>query len=196
MKKPREIVDDILYEVKKYWNNKQKQWEEGEKEFIPDGSEKPWTIEIIEIFTRVGNKLGYVTRSKGQSGGEYLLDIVIVERPKAESWRTQKDIIVAVECEWSKYRDEVHYDFMKLCDIKADLRVMVYSDLKDDVQDKELIPFLNNLTNERRHKHNDDAYLAIGIPETGRPKESNPKAYYWEADGQQPKPIPFDDWKN
>ena len=192
----RDIADDILKIMKQeFWPEKQMKWD-----MVKSESDKNyWTPEIKKFFKKVGDHLGYVTLASGLEEGswEYLLDVVIVKR-QGKNWQDQRGIVIAIESEWSTKPGDVHYDFMKLSDIKADLRVMVYTDIQSQGEEnwskRKIIPLLCEISNNHLHRQADDAYLGIGIPDFQSSNSPKPKAFFWTADGSAVEEINFDKW--
>ena len=86
-----------------------------------------WTEKVKQLLVQLaGNK--YQTYASGvpeATDGEWMCDVVWWNSGKDELLRS---IPLVAECEWPKKEQDVWDDFQKLLIIRADVRVMIFSD--------------------------------------------------------------------
>jgi hypothetical protein len=104
----------------------------------PTGYFSEWTRQLFTSLAEIGDSLGYERYYSGSEG--FLLDFVWYEKPK-------HSIVLGVEIEWSseesKY-EPVSYDFEKLMQVKAPLKLMVYQNSEDTEKSKKVRDKLSN----------------------------------------------------
>ena len=100
----------------------------------PEGT-KDWTSEIKEGLSALADQLAqsgqknlkaYFSNGKDADVNEWLYDLIWIEidRPGQNDWQT-RDLILAVESEWSLTWAGIKYDFEKLLVCNAHYRLMI-----------------------------------------------------------------------
>ena len=92
---------------------------------LPGSSEGEWTREIIKDFKQLGYQSGYwVCPDANQSTGAWLYDLCW--------YRNKNDELVEVpmvlESEWSRHWKDIRFDFEKLLQAKASIKVMIFEE--------------------------------------------------------------------
>lgn len=98
-----------------------------------------WTHGILDVFNQLPSQLSlkdlgksiyvYPNTTSRDGAGEWLLGLIW--------WRMNgtnlKDIVLAVESEWSHYTWDVKYDFEKLLVVKSPIKILIAEDYHKDV---------------------------------------------------------------
>jgi hypothetical protein len=116
-------------------------------------------------------------------GGEILLDL---------AWRqsSSPDILLAMESEWGNEVEVVH-DFSKLMNVKAGLKVMIFSTMKDDDARRGMQAAIEKILISSAHHITGEEYLLFNFP-CGLPGMAYCSRYIVPRDGKQDR-IEFED---
>ncbi len=123
---PKEIFSRFLYDYDK--KIRPLSWDDKNSE---------WTKKILGYFIDLGESLGYnvYTDPRVRNGYyEYLVDLCWAIELK-DDYPNEWGIELAIEQEWSTELKEIYYDFEKLLDIKANLKIMICSPRIKDIDD-------------------------------------------------------------
>ncbi len=138
-----------------------------------------WTKYIKEIFSDMKST---GVEEYGYGGNPaYLLDYVWGYEEKDTEWWEYPGLALAMECEWHGSEDEFWKDFVKLADIRADIKIFV-GQLNTTVYEnrKELIQNVKTFLSGHRHFGKDEKILIVlwdkGVSEEG-------ESYLVQGDG-------------
>lgn len=127
-------------------------------------NDRKWTREIKTELFKLGDSIGYsVYTSKANdyddSSNEYLYDMIwYTSEDESSRVHDLREINMALESEWKMSFDEIKYDFYKLVQSRAELRVMIF-------QSKDVTTIMNQLKsiiNESMISLKGDFYLLAG----------------------------------
>jgi hypothetical protein len=126
---------------------------------MPTGSsDGEWTREIIKDFKQLGYQWGYwVCPDANQMTGAWLYDL---------SWYRDKneelvEVPMVLESEWSRHWKDIRFDFEKLLQAKAGIKVMIFDEGQTDLED-----IWQNLLSSIRafgKPEEDECYLLAGF---------------------------------
>ena len=139
---------------------------------------KDWTGTLKSVFGEMAKDVGqnYVV-SSSVHGGEHLFDL---------AWRQSAscpDIVLCAESEWGN-QDEVLNDFVKLMNVKAALKVMIFSTNGDDVARSKMRAAIEGCLRSSVHHIRGEKYLLLNFP-YGLPGMAYCSAYTVPGDGKQ-----------
>lgn len=106
---------------------------------------KQWTCECLYALASLGVDDGYgVCPHPSNMRGAWLYDLIWYKEEKNDTiWPKRiTDVVLALESEWSPYLGEIRYDFQKLIQAKAQLKMLICGDigesgikaLEDDIE--------------------------------------------------------------
>ena len=92
---------------------------------------REWTHECLHELAELGRKEKYgVCPWPGNMKGEWLYDLIWYAETDEEVWpKRMSKVVMVLESEWSHHMEEVRYDFQKLIQAKAQIKVMIYENL-------------------------------------------------------------------
>lgn len=127
---------------------------------------KEWTRKNLGYFAELGKSQKYeVYWTHAADRTEYLVDLCWYVEGEQYSWME-----LAVEEEWNPKLDEILYDFCKLMDVKAYLKVFIC--FPDEATRSDLPSRLANEVSMHRIKVPEEAYLLIVFSRDRRRKQT------------------------
>ena len=137
-----------------------------------------WTNMLKSTFAELAKEVdaNYVL-SSSQHGGELLFDM---------AWRQSEscpDIILSMESEWGDEGDVLN-DFKKLMNVKAGLKVMIFSTKKDAPARSTMEAAIAKCLSSSVHHMKGEEYLLFNFPH-GLPGMAYCSGYTFPRDGEQ-----------
>lgn len=160
MLKRKSIATRILNRV---WSALQSCWNDPHPGISPSniaGWTKRIALAIRTVARQINKAPAVLVFGHGLLGGEYLVDQVwSIEGRKRTDYR---GLLLAMECELSSASDDDRwYDFVKVADVRADLRVFIgafpASAGMDDM--KKFVTDVQTMVSRHRHRTPSDLYL-------------------------------------
>ena len=96
---------------------------------LGDDSPAAWTQHMLKAVRNAVPRneqlvpYGHLWSPKGQR--EYLIDMAISYETDHDQWHSYHGLVLACECEWGGTREALWQDFVKLADVRANLRVFI-----------------------------------------------------------------------
>ena len=94
-----------------------------------DWENTEWTTAVLHQLSVIGNNFGFVVKTtgnpEGSDGPEWLYDQTWMYHNSGDRSKYGWSISLVAECEWGNL-DEIQYDFDKLLQSRADVRVMIF----------------------------------------------------------------------
>jgi len=139
---------------------------------------RKWTGTLKDVFAEIAKEVDpkYVLSSSGH-GGELLFDM---------AWRrsdSSPDIILCMESEWGDVGDVVN-DFTKLMNVKASIKVMIFTTKGDDVGRLKMNTAIENCLRSSVHHVSGEEYALFNFP-FGLPGMAYCYSYAVLRDGEQ-----------
>lgn len=156
-----------------------------------------WTKNIYFYFYKQGKENGFKVYAKPnvvkEAGQEYLVDLCW-SKEESSDYLDYKGLELVLESEWLTDEDEIMWDFCKLIDMKAFLKLMVICINKREVED--IIKKMAGTIKSNRIKLKEENYLVIifvPIPTIYNPNKYIIEGYKINTDGihQRLKPTEF-----
>jgi len=97
-----------------------------------------WTRQVVRDFKQLGYKWGYwVCPDPNQMTGAWLYDVSWYRTNgygHAEGYQVLVEVSLVLESEWSRHWADIRYDFEKLLQAKAGIKVMVFEQCDETVE--------------------------------------------------------------
>ena len=93
-------------------------------------SNKEWTKAMKEIIGDIGITKGFKVCASGKFESEWLYDLTWYSNNTDNSL---KDIPLVMECEWSRDVSALKFDFQKLVQARARIRIMIFQGFEDEI---------------------------------------------------------------
>ena len=123
-------------------------------DIIPGGlSDSEWTAKIKKGFLALGKKFDYET-CPDECNPQWLYDLIWFKNNEKHHL---VELGLVLESEWSKYIDDIKYDFEKLLVAKAPIKVMICQEKNGNVED--LIEMFNLGIDDHSKKDCCETYL-------------------------------------
>lgn len=111
-------------------------------------TDSEWTDAVKNALRKIGENKGFCVRPSDEEPKEHLLDLI---------WQSgdpdhDNDILLAVESEWGA-KNLVWEDFEKLMQIKAPIKLMVWSTNNHEQQSTEVLDGIAKKYMEKFHQH-------------------------------------------
>jgi hypothetical protein len=139
---------------------------------------RAWTSRLKSVFGDIAEDVdrSYVLSSSAH-GGEHLFDL---------AWRRSAscpDIVLAMESEWGDEGDVLN-DFVKLMNVKANLKVMIFTTKSDVAARSKMQAAIEKCLGSSLHHINGEEYLLFNFP-SGLPGMAYLLSYTVQRDGKQ-----------
>ena len=95
-----------------------------------------WTYECLHGLVTLGNECDCATCPEGATmKGEWLYDLIWYKEAEdaKDIWpKRMSDVVLVAESEWSNWIGDIRYDFQKLVQAKAHIKLLICDGVNDD----------------------------------------------------------------